>query len=435
MSLAATMTDQQVPSENPVFELWSYCPYLGCGERTNASGRSTFCGQCGSPFNVCHKCSVGNRLLASFCRGCGEKQDVEVWPMEAGLRSDVIERSSIKSVGDVQAPFPLQLGSGVQVSPIAADGLIVIGQSDGSVALVSEYTGSRLGTLSIGSPILVTPALESGVLFVASGTELRSFDIASFLDQRALQELAPIWTTRCEGEAITQPLVVDGEAIYCVTRSGQRAILYAIAQSNGSELWRTEFTLEKRQMGPPLLVHDQVVLINTAGEVNLVHPSTGEIKKSFSLNRPLDPQVQPFVVDKRVYLSDPKGYIFELVLGGSGPLINPLYDCNSRVSSVAASSQFIAVGHMAGITLLSARGHEIWSTDISESVSTTPIIAGESVFALDDSGNGLLFSVLRANPERRMKLLPGEVGMTPLITHSRIVVVGADGKVVAFPWQ
>lgn len=435
MSLAATMSDQPIPIENPVFELWNYCPYLGCGERMNASGRSTSCGQCGSPFNVCHKCGVGNRLLASFCRGCGEKQEIEVWPMEAGLRSDVIERSSVNSVGDVQAPFPLQLGSGVQVSPIAADGLIVIAQSDGSVALISEYTGSRIGTLSIGSPVLVTPALESGVLFLATGSELRAYDIAGFLDERALQELAPMWTTECEGEAITQPLVVDGEAVYCLTRSGQQAILYSIAQSNGGQRWKTEFALGKQQMGPPLLVGDQIVLINTAGEVSLLQPSTGEIKKAFSLNRALDPQVQPSVVDHRIYLSDPKGYIFELVLSGSGPLINSLYDCNSRVSSIAASPHYIAVGHMAGITLLSSRGHEIWSTDISESVSTIPIIAGESVFALDDSGNGLLFNVLRANPERRMKLLPGEVGMAPLITHSRIVVVGADGKVVAFPWQ
>jgi len=433
MNLA--VTNQPAAIETAVFELRHYCPYLGCGERTNANGRESVCGQCGSSFTVCHKCGVGNRLLACFCRGCGENQQTEVWPMEAGLRSDIVERASVKSVGNVQAPFPLQLGAGVQVSPIAADGLIVIAQSDGVISLLGEYTGSRLGTLSLGAPVLVTPALNSGLLFVATGAKLSAFDIASFLDERALQQLDPIWSEECEGEAITQPLLVDDDAVYCLTRSGPRAILHAIAQGSGSQLWRTEFTVERQQLAPPLLILDQIVVINTAGEVNLIQRKTGQIEKTFALNRTLDPQVQPFAVNNRIYLSDPRGFIFELVLGGSGPLINSLYDCKSRVSSVAASSQFIAVAHMAGITLLSARGHELWSSDISESVSTTPIVAGESVFALDDSGNGLLFNVLRANPERRMKLLPGEAGLTPLITHSQIVVVGADGKVVAFSWH
>jgi hypothetical protein len=69
--------------------------------------------------------------------------------MEPGLRSNSIPRVSIRLLQEVHAPFPVRLGTGVQVTPIAADGLIVIAQSDGGVALLSEHTGERVGSFSI----------------------------------------------------------------------------------------------------------------------------------------------------------------------------------------------------------------------------------------------------------------------------------------------
>jgi outer membrane protein assembly factor BamB len=247
--------------------------------------------------------------------------------------------------------------------------------------------------------------------------------------------MAPVWSFECPGKGVTQPLVVDEVAIYVLADRDQHAVLYAVSQSNGAALWPEPLVLETNQVAPPLLVQDQIILIAGSGQVSVVETGTGEITRSFSLNRRVDLQVTPFVVDNRVFLSDPSGYVFELVMDRSGPVINALYDHRARLSSIAASSQYIALGHMAGLTLLSSRGNFQWTSDTMESVSATPIIAGDSVFALDDGGNGLLFDVLKSNPVARMKLLSGEVGMSPLMTQSRIVVVGADGKVVALDWH
>ena len=171
------------------------------------------------------------------------------------------------------------------------------------------------------------------------------------------------------------------------------------------------------------------------GRVWVADATTGEIVHSFSVNCRVDPQTNPFVVGDRVLFSDSGGQIIELALTPGGPLIKPLFDHRARVSSIAASPQFIALGHMSGLTLLSSRGNLLWTSDILESMSAIPIIAGDSVFALDDAGNGLLFDVLKSNPVVRVKLLSGEVGMSPLMTQSRVVVVGADGKVVALDWS
>ena len=355
--------------------------------------------------------------------------------MEPGLSFSSLERDSIRTLDDVHPPFPVRLGVGVQVTPIAADGLLVIAVSGGGVALLSEHTGERIGDLSVGAPIAVTPALQSGTLFVASGKRLFAFDLAEFLDQPSLQQLAPVWSFECSEKEITQPLLVDEKAVYLLTNRDQQALLYAVAQSNGLPLWPEPVRLVTDQVAPPLLVQGRIVLIAASGEVSVIETETGRITDSFSVQRRVDLQVAPFVVENRILFSDPGGYVLELVIDRGGPLINPLYDHRSRISSVAASSQFIALGHLSGLTLLSSRGHLLWTSNTNESVSTTPIVAGDSVFALDDSGSALLFDVLKANPVKRMKILPGEVGMSPLMTRSRIVVVAADGKVVALDWH
>lgn len=436
MSLPPTKKDVMAAAYGPVFELWNYCPYLPCGERTEAGAGSCFCGHCGSVFNICLRCRATNRLLAGFCRGCGRKLETEVWPMEAGLRASSLRLNSIKALGELHSPFPLHLDAGIEVSPIAAEGVLFITQSDGGgVVLLSEYTGSQLGHLPVLDQIAVTPALRAGTLFVAAGKRLYAFELSNFLDQPGMPPPAPAWAFECAGEAISQPLLIDEAAVYLLARSGRREILEAVSQQNGERLWLTPLRFETIEIAPPVMVRDQLVLLTHSGEANIVQAATGELQQTFSLNRRLDPQVSPFVLDERVILADPNGYVFELVLGQGGPFINLLYDHRARISSIAASPQFIALGHMAGLTLLSSRGNLLWSSDTLESVSSTPIVAGESVFALDDAGNGLLFDVLKSNPVARVKLLAGEVGASPLLTRSHLVVVGEDGKVAVIQWH
>jgi len=435
MNRPVTIKNDTLPSGNPVFELWTHCPYLACGEGTNAGEQTYVCGQCGNTFNVCHHCRATNRLMAILCRGCGQKLATQSWPMETGLYWSSIPRASIKSLGAVEAPFPINLGVGVQVSPIASDGLIVICQIDGGVVVISEHTGQRLLDFSVGSQIAVTPALQNGMLFVATANELHAFDLAAYLDQPSLGHITPAWTFSCGAEIISQPLLADETSVYVLARNSLQTVLYSVSQEDGTETWPSPLVLNPEQIGWPLLVKDQLVLVSPPSSVTVVAAVTGDITQTFSLNRQVDPQVAPFVVNNRVFLADPTGHIFEIVLDRSGPLINPLHDAGSRISTIAASNEYLALSHLAGVTLLSSRGALVWTSQTMESVSTVPIIAGESLFVLDDGGNGLLFDMLKANPVQRMRMLPGEIGMSPLRTQSHIVLVGADGKVIACRWQ
>lgn len=60
-----------------------------------------------------------------------------------------------------------QMGSGFSASPVAADGKIFLANEDGSVGVVAaDRTFRYLATNDIGEPVMATPALSRGVIFV-----------------------------------------------------------------------------------------------------------------------------------------------------------------------------------------------------------------------------------------------------------------------------
>jgi outer membrane protein assembly factor BamB len=301
--------------------------------------------------------------------------------------------------------------------------------------LLGERTGQQAGGLSVPDGIVVTPALHSGTLFVASGKTLRAFDLCALLDRTSAQHAGPVWSFEPDATRIIQPVLVDDRAVFVIAGKSQRSALFALSQRDGAPLWSQPLEIETDLTTPPLLVGTNVVVITVDGKVSVVEAATGNVRHTFPLHRRVDLQATPCVVDNRIVLSDFDGHVLELVLTPSGPLINPLFNHRSRVSSIAANARYIALGHMSGVTLLSSRGLLLWTSDTIESVSTTPVVASDSVFVLDDAGNGLLFDVLKSNPVSRMKLQSGDVGPSPLVTQSRIVTVSAEGIVVAIRWH
>lgn len=419
----------------PIFELWNYCPHLSCGERIDSSAATRFCGQCGENFDVCPTCRATNRLLAGFCRGCGKRLENEVWPLYPGLRAHRPAQGSIQALGEIQPPYPVHLGAEVLVSPIAADGLVILTQNDGRIVLLGEMSGEIIGRLTFSQPIEVTPALHAGSLFVATGARLSAVDLIEYLDRPLKQETRPIWEVQFDEGAITQPLLVDAHSVFACVRRGDQAMVVAVSQATGQSLWTEPFRLDSYQTGPLVLAAGSLIAITLSGQVSVIDQTTGQLRHSLSLGRSLDPQVSLYALEDRVLWADMEGTVSELVIRERGSSVNKLYVHRARLASLAASNEFIALGHMAGLTLLDPYGQMLWSNDSIESVSETPIIAGRSVFALDDTGNGLLFDVLRSNPTLRRKLLNGWVGAPPLITHSKITCVSGDGKVVSIDWR
>ena len=60
-----------------------------------------------------------------------------------------------------------EIGSGFSASPVAADGKIYLSNEDGAIAVVAaDRTFRHVATNDMGEPIMATPALSRGVMFV-----------------------------------------------------------------------------------------------------------------------------------------------------------------------------------------------------------------------------------------------------------------------------
>lgn len=413
------------------FDFSKYCPQPSCGEGVDALSR--FCPHCGSGIVACPACPATNRLLARYCRACRTELAAEVWPIHTGL---VASKVRFQTIRHLEAAYtPQRFGVEVMTQPVAGDGLIIVPLATGAVALVSDVVGQMMGQIQVGGTIAVAPALHCGFLYVASGNRVLAFDLARFLDQQLRLEPRPTWSVELAGQAIVQPLVRDEAAIYTMARDDGQMLLDALSATDGRRLWPQPARFATSRCLPPALVNGRLLVITDAGLVYVIRPEDGHIHTSLNVGRQIALQVSPYVVGNRALIVDALNNVLEVVVTDAGPLVNPLYNHRARVASLAASDDFIALGHMAGVALLDARGHQLWSNDQMESVSVAPIIAGQSLFVLDDAGNGLLFDVLNANPVTRIRLLAGEVNTPPLLTHARVVALNAAGDLVMLKWN
>lgn len=419
------------------FDFLSHCPHLSCGEavRADSSRCTRACEKCGSDLVICSSCGATNRPMTVYCRGCKQRNRFEVCPVHRGLQAVGASLNSIQMIDQIQAPFPKRFAGTVLASPLAVDGLLVLAFSDGRVLLISENRGSTVGQIVSSGKIAVTPALKDGFLFVAADSHLETYDLTRSLYHLAVPLLKPVWTAQAVGGTIISPLLVDDKSVYLVTREGEQILLEAVSRSDGGRAWAEPLSLGANRIVPPVLIKDILVLVTLDGEASVIDPARGAVSEAFKLQSMIDPEVSPYVVSDRMLLADCGGNLLEISCGRNGFVCNHLFGQRGRISSIAASESHIAVGHMAGLTLLNSRGHAMWSNNSLEPVSVSPIITGESIFAIDDSGLGLLFDVLRSNPVERVKVLSREVSLPPLITHSNIVAASADGELSLIVWR
>jgi hypothetical protein len=415
------------------FEFSKYCPQPSCGEPLQTGPR--FCAQCGAGIINCHSCRSTNRLLALHCRACGEDLAAEVWPMHAGLKAGCLSFNTIHSIEDMRPPTPHRLSARLLAPLIAADGVIVASLNNGSIALLDEARQGEIGRLQVPEPIAVTPAIDRGFLYVAAGKHIFAFDLPRYLDQQSKLDFRPAWSFAAEGSSIFQPLLIDKRAAYLVSQDGGRAILDAISSDGSGRAWTEPVRLDTYRVTPPVLVRDQLLIATAEGEVSVIDPIEGRVLDRFSIGRRVDLQVTPFVTGNQLLLVDTDNNVLELQVTGGRPLTSVLYGHRARITSLAASNDYIAIGHMAGLTLLTSRGRPKWSNDSMEPILVAPIIAGDSVFAIDSSGTGLLFDALRSNPKARVRLLSGEINTPPILTRSKIMAANGSGEVVAIAWS
>ena len=79
----------------------------------------------------------------------------------------VLDAYEIQTGAEVYRARVPEIGSGFSASPVAADGKLYLANEDGAVVVVAaDRTFRHVATNDMGEPIMATPALSRGVLFV-----------------------------------------------------------------------------------------------------------------------------------------------------------------------------------------------------------------------------------------------------------------------------
>ena len=79
----------------------------------------------------------------------------------------VVDAYDVQTGAEVYRARVPEIGGGFSASPVAADGKIYLSNEDGGIAVVAaDRTFRHVATNDIGEPIMATPALSRGVLFV-----------------------------------------------------------------------------------------------------------------------------------------------------------------------------------------------------------------------------------------------------------------------------
>ena len=85
----------------------------------------------------------------------------------------VFDAYALKSGDELYRQRLPEIGSGYSASPVAADGKIYLSNEDGEMLVVKAgSTFTHIATNSIGEPLMATPALSEGVMYVRSSRTL-----------------------------------------------------------------------------------------------------------------------------------------------------------------------------------------------------------------------------------------------------------------------
>lgn len=416
------------------------CPYPDCtAPRPVEKTAERRCAGCGQSFTLCAACGGTNRVLATFCRKCGKPLENDHEPLTKGLRPAAVRptihallRPSADDPNKQPPPRCLQLAAAVPAAPLAVEGLLLIPQDDGTLLLLHESDGSHAGRVRVPQPVRVTPALDAGTLWLAGTNTVYALDLAEFLHQPTGTAPHFRWQWPGVGE-ITQPLLLTPAGLFVCLTDGADTKVYGLGRESGQLLWDVRVT--EPLITAPLELADELLLLGER-EARIVNAQTGAVVHHFLLPVRVKTDVLPWATAGRVLYADTQGRLMEILLTAGTWELNPVHAHRAGITSLAASEKYIALGHLAGLTLLDSQGGLLWSNDDLDTITVPPLISGESVFVLDAAGQGLLFNTLQSTPTQRGKFLAGGwFFWPPLLLRHNLITVSEGGAIAIADWQ
>lgn len=323
-------------------------------------------------------------------------------------------------------------------SPLLVDNIVYVGCDAGFFYGIDASREKKLWKFKTGGPVHGRAAFADGEVYFGD-TEGEVYALDAATGQKK-------WNVTLDSEIMATPLVI-GSSLYVATMSGR---LYALDRAGGTERWHTasderEFGFSVREASSPIEVNGMIIVGTSTGELKAMRVSDGGVVWTTQLGnfqaQVYDVDSTPLYANGRLYAATADGALFCLDpqsgkviwdsrAGGNGDLTfrdgrlystgkGSLYSIDpesgmigwqqefetGEISSPAAGDGFVAVVSTRDKFSIveSTSGDVAYERYVGKGSYGDPVISGNMVYLLDNTGRLYAFKVRKVEPKPERK--------------------------------
>ncbi|MGM0592778.1 MAG: PQQ-binding-like beta-propeller repeat protein, partial [Halobacteriota archaeon] len=315
----------------------------------------------------------------------------------------------------------------VRSSPVAVDGVVYAGSSDGTLHAIDATNGGGLWTFDADGPVTngEAAAVADGLVYATTGGSgvgtVHAIDAATGNEE---------WSHDV-GSPLTSPAVVDGR-VYVGSRDGH---LYALGAESGTEEWTFDTGREVRTT--PAIADGTVYVATYPPQGQSVDERVYAVDATsghpvWNASEPTLVEAAPAVVDGVVYVGDLTGgvHAYDAANGTHQWSADASGSGIHGAPTVADGVVYVGSDDGRVYALRTGDGSELWSAETNGSVRSSPAVANGIVYA--GSYDGHLYALGASTGDRLWRFETGDtVWSSPAVIGGVVFVGSDDGNVYA----
>jgi len=298
-------------------------------------------------------------------------------------------------------------------SEVVTDGNYIYSVTDsGLVSSFDRITGGKRWSYELGSHVLVTPVIASGMLYVGAEDGVHAFDVNGNPSGN-INLTSPVMT----------PLMASEGNVIAITESGEINVIAAGGTLSKSKLLRT-MTLPGETESSTALSSGKLYIFLTDGKLVSADPFSGSVNILYDSGRPVWKST-PVVVNNMVYVAAGR-YFMGVSTSGT---LNLSKEMNGVLYSPSYSDGVFYIGSDDGnLYALTPDGDNKWKFKTGDAVRTRPLVTNDSIYFGSHDKN--LYSI-SLDGNLKWSYAMTDWPSTPVLVDSTLYEVNYDGAVAA----
>ena len=298
-------------------------------------------------------------------------------------------------------------------SEVVTDGNTIYAVTDsGQVNAFDRITGGKIWAAEIGSRVLFSPVIASGMVYVGAENGVYAFDSRG-QPAGSLPLTSPVMT----------PLMFSEGNVIAITKAGEIDVIAAGGQLSKSKLLRT-MTLPGETESSTTLYSGKLYVFLTDGRMISADPFTGAVSQLYDSGRPVWHST-PVVVNDVVYVGAGRYFMGVSTSGG----LNLSKEMDGVIYSPAYFNGAFYVGSDDGnLYSLTADGEIRWKFKTRDAIRTKPLVTENAIYF--GSHDKSLYSV-SSDGKLKWSTLLTDWPSSPVQIEGVIYAVCYDGSVTA----